>query len=135
MNTNTDILAWVRHLAEEFVEREFPDEAPYFGIAWETFAEALQNTNCSGLKGLDIKDLREPTVRDLKRRTALERNSTIKAPQVIRAFHILCTTWQRIELDDSENRKQEMVQMLSQKFSLDFSLKIVDFFMENSDDQ
>lgn len=135
MNTNTDILEQIRHYAEEFVEREFPDEAPYFDIAWETFTETLQSTGCIGLKGLTIKDLRGPTVRDLKRCTGLEKDSTIMAPRVIRAFHILCNTWQRMELDDSENCKQEMVQILSQKFSLDFSLKIVDFFMENSDDQ
>ena len=133
MNMNKDILDRVKRYAEEFVEREYPDEAPYFDIAWETFEEAIQGSKI-GLKGLTVKDLRGPTVRNLQRLN-LEGDSTIMAPRVIRAFHILFTTVQRMGPDGSENLKQEMVQILSQKFSLELSLKIVDFFMENRGEQ
>ncbi len=133
MNMNKDILDRVKRYAEEFVEKEYPDEAPYFDIAWETFEEAIQGSKIS-LKGLTVKDLRGPTVRNLQRLN-LEGDSTIMAPRVIRAFHILFTAEQRMGPDGSENLKQEMVQILSQKFSLELSLKIVDFFMENKGDQ
>lgn len=133
MNRNTEIMDRVKQYAEEFVEREYPDEAPYFDVAWETFEEAIQGSKI-GLKGLTIKDIRGPTVRNLQR-LKLEGDGTIMAPRVIRAFHILFTTMQRRGPDDSESLKQDMVQILSQKFSLEFSMRIVDFFMENRDDQ
>jgi hypothetical protein len=55
---------------------------------------------------------------------------------VIRAFHILFTVMQQIELESSKPIKQEMLQVLSHnKFPLDLSLEIVDFFMESRDGQ
>lgn len=115
----------VKRYAEEFMEREYPDEAPYFDIAWENFTEALRSNRGDGwgLKG--------PTVRDGKGPPRLE-NDIIMAPMVIRAFHLLFAIKQRMEPKDDEILKQEMVQFLSErKFSLEFSTEIVNFFMEN----
>lgn len=138
MNTDKVIMDQVKGYAKEFVEREYPDEAPYFDIAWEIFKEALQGTkNIGPGRGLTVKDLRRPTVRNSKRPTVkLGENGTIMAPRVIRAFHILLTMTQRVGPENSESLKQEMLQILSQKkFSSELSVKIVDFFIENRVDQ
>jgi len=137
MNTDKVIMDQVKCCAKEFVEREYPDEAPYFDIAWEIFREALQSKkNIGPSRGLTVSDLKRPTIRDLKRPTViLGENGTIMAPRVIRAFHILFTMNGRMKPENSESLKQEMLQLLSQKkFSPELSIKIVDFFMENRDD-
>lgn len=124
-NTDEKIMDQVRSYAEEFMESEYPDEAPYFDIAWDNFAEALQDNRDDdwGLKG--------PTVRDAKGHLRLE-DDIIMAPMVIRAFHLLFTATKRMESEDNEIFKQKMVQFLSEKkFSLDFSMKIASFFVEN----
>ena len=127
MNTEPYTLDRVKRLAKEFMEREYPDEAPYFSIAWETFEKALQGRKAT------VRDLRGPTVRDLRPIVRLERDDTIMAPKVIRAFHMLFTMMeQKIEPEPSESIKREMLEFLSEKtFSLEFSMDIVDFFMEN----
>jgi hypothetical protein len=130
MSTDKDIMDQVKQLAEEFMGREYPDEAPHFHIAWDSFKEVLQETRNDGL------GLKGPIVRDMKRPASIKGEDTVMAPMVIRAFHILFTVIQKIELEDSKPLKQEMLQVLSQnKFPLDFSLEIVDFFMENRDAQ
>lgn len=137
MNTEKVIMDQIRCCAKEFVEREYPDEAPYFDIAWEIFKEALNDTKKSGPnRGLTIADLKRPTVRDMKRAPInLGENGTIMAPRVIRAFHILFTMKWRMRPENGESLKQEILQLLSQKkFSPELSMKIVDFFMENRDD-
>jgi len=136
MNTEKDFMNQVRHCAKEFIEREYPDEAPYFDIAWETFKKAIQSKNIGRDRGLTIGDLKKPSVRDSNESFGLGRRSTITAPRVIRAFHILFAMMQRKESKTSENLKQEMLHLLSQEnFSSEFSMKIVDFFMEKKSDQ
>jgi hypothetical protein len=47
----------VHTYAKRFMEKEYPDEAPYFDIAWEIFEEIVQgNRNVT-------QDLKEPIVR------------------------------------------------------------------------
>ena len=129
MNADTDIMDQIKHYAEKFMEKEYPDEAPYFPIAWDTFMRVLQDKN-------DDLELVKPTVRDSEESVVLEQDDTIMAPTVIRAFHILFTIMQKMESDNPETLKQEMLQVLSQnKFPLEFSMEIVDFFMENREDQ
>lgn len=129
MNADTDIMDQIKHYAEKFMEKEYPDEAPYFPIAWDTFMRVLQDKN-------DDLELVKPTVRDSEESVVLEQDDTIMAPTVIRAFHILFTITQKMESDNPETLKQEMLQVLSQnKFPLEFSMEIVDFFMENREDQ
>ncbi len=138
MKVDRDIMNQVKRCAKEFVEKEYPEEALYFDIAWTTYSKALQgNPSTSSGRILTIKDLRKPTVRDLRKPTVrLGGSSTIMAPRVIRAFHILFTTNQRMESEPNENHKQEMLQLLSQeKFSTEFSTKVVNFFMENGNSQ
>jgi len=131
MNIYTDIIDQVKHFAKEFMEREYPDEAPYFHIAWDNFEKALQNSNIESGEEPSVWDLKGPLVRELEEPIRLEGNDTIMAPMVIRAFHLLFTMIQGIESEPSESLKQEMLQFLSQKkFSLEFSMEIVDFFME-----
>lgn len=129
MNADKDIMDQIKRYAEKFMEKEYPDEAPYFPIAWDTFKRVLQDKN-------DDLELIKPTVRDLEESVVLEQDDTIMAPTVIRAFHILLTITQRMESDNPETLKQEMLQVLSQNgFPLEFSMEIVDFFMENREDQ
>lgn len=133
MNTDNDIINQVRLCAKKFVEKEYPSEAPYFDIAWETYMKAFQsNTNTGSDRMLRIKDLRKPTVRDSEEpATEAERSSTIMAPKAIRAFHILLSRAEKMESGSSEKSKQEMLLLLSQKkFPSEFSMKIVDFLME-----
>jgi hypothetical protein len=130
MSTDKDIMDQVKQLAEEFMGREYPDEAPHFHIAWDSFKEVLQETKNDGL------GLKGPIVRDFKSPASMKGEDTVMAPMVIRAFHILFTVMQQIELESSKPIKQEMLQVLSHnKFPLDLSLEIVDFFMESRDGQ
>ncbi len=137
MNVDKEIMNQVKRCAQDFVEREYPEEAPYFDIAWETYRKALQDELTGPRRILTVRDLKKPTVRDLKKPTVnLSRSSTIMAPRVIRAFHILFTVTDRVKSGSHNYSKQEMLQLLSQeKFSFDFSAKIVDFFTERRDSQ
>ncbi len=136
MNIHADIIDQVKDFAEEFMEKEYPDEAPYFHIAWDNFEKALQNSKIEPGEEPLVWDLKGPLVRDLEEPVRLEGDDTIMAPTVIRAFHLLFTMVQGIESEPSESLKQEMLQFLSQKkFSLEFSMEIVDFFMEKGDGQ
>ncbi|MBU7010736.1 MAG: hypothetical protein HXS46_08600 [Theionarchaea archaeon] len=138
MNVDKEIMNQVKLYAQEFVEREYPEEAPYFDIAWETYRKALQDESNTGPRRmLTVRDLKKPTVRDLKKPTVrLSRSSPIMAPRVIRAFHILFTVTDRVESESRKRSKQEMLQFFSQeKFSFEFSMKIVDFFTERRDSQ
>lgn len=136
MNIQTDIMDQVKDFAEEFMEKEYPDEAPYFHIAWDNFEKALQNSKIEPGEEPLVWDLKGPLVRDLEEPVRLEGDDTIMAPMVISAFHLLFTMVRGIESEPSESLKQEMLQFLSQKkFSLEFSMEIVDFFMEKRDGQ
>ena len=105
--------------AKEFMEKEYPDEAPYFDIAWEIFEEIIHEGT-----GEDL-DLKGPVVR-------LEGNDTIMAPMVIRAFYILHTKRGESEPGDLTLFKSSMMEILSKsKFSTEFSGKVVDFFLES----
>jgi hypothetical protein len=134
MHTDDDIMDQVRHCAQEFVKKRYPDEVPYFNIAWKTFTNALNRSNRMAQgKRPTIKDLRGPTLRNLKGPTKLGDDS-IMAPRIIHAFHLLFTMAQTVESENNESLKQEMLQFLSQKkFSLEFSMEIITFFMENQD--
>jgi hypothetical protein len=138
MYANNDIMDQIRQYAQEFVKRQYPDEVPYFDIAWKTFMRTLQSKpRATHGRRPTIKDLRGPTIRDSKKSTVrFGRNGTIMAPRVIRAFHILFTmTAQPLEPENSESCRQEMLQLLSQEtFSPEFSTEIVDFFVENRED-
>lgn len=142
MNIDDDIMDQVKRCAKEFVEKNCPDEAPYFPIAWEAYERAFQGDNSSMYRRPTVRDsrrsavrnLKGPTVRDLSKSTVrLEEDTIIMGPRVIRAFHILFTMMaERTESENSENLKQEMLQQLSQgKFSPEFSKEVVDFFVEN----
>ncbi len=121
MNKTMDVMEKTKTHAEKFMQREYPDEAPYFYIAWEIFEEVIQDD-----KNEDL-DLKGPIVR-------LEGDDTIMAPSVIRAFYILFTELGQRRSENSENLKKEMLQFLSQnKFSSELSMKIVDFIIENKD--
>ena len=141
MNIDDDIMDRVKRCAKEFVEKKWPDEAPYFPIAWEAYERALQGDSSmhrpsavrDSRKSV-VRNLKGPTVRDSHRFTVrLDDDTIIMGPRVIRAFHILFTMMaERTESENSETLKQEMLQQLSQgKFSLEFSREIVDFFVEN----
>jgi hypothetical protein len=142
MNIDDDIMDRVKRCAREFVEKKWPDEAPYFPIAWEAYERALQGDSSSMHRPPTVRDsrrsvvgnLKGPTVRNTNRLTVrLEDDTIIMGPRVIRAFHILFTMMaERTESENSETLKQEMLQQLSQgKFSPEFSREIVDFFVEN----
>ncbi len=147
MITTKDVMDQVRRYSREFVGRHYPDEAPYFGIAWETYEKTLQSSMNGGVGGgglahnarrPTIKDLRGPTVRSSRESVLrLEGDGTLMALKTIRAFHILFATMtQTMESKNSERSRQEMLQLLLQrKFSPEFSEEIVDFFMEQRDEQ
>ncbi|MGD2249914.1 MAG: hypothetical protein PVF58_16015 [Candidatus Methanofastidiosia archaeon] len=120
MNRYDDTMDQIKQYAEEFMERKYPDEASYFNIAWDSFTEVLQDRG-------DAVELKGPALRGIER---LVEDDIVMAPIVIRAFHILFTMIQ-MESENSEILRQEMLQLLSQnKFSLEFSMEIVAFFME-----
>ncbi len=123
--SNEDTLDQVKRYSEEFIEGEYPDEAPYFPIAWDNFKEILQDSG-------DDLVLKGPIVRDLRRAGG---GDTVMAPMVIRAFYILLTMVKGMESEDIRTCKQEMLNLLSQnKFPLDFSMGIVDFLVKKGDD-
>ena len=123
MNRYDDVMDQIKCCAEEFMERNYPDEAPYFDIAWDTFTDVLQGRG-------DAVELKGPALRGII--NPIKGDDTVMAPMVIRAFHILFTM--PMESERYEPRKQEMLLVLSQEFSLEFSMEIVDFFMEYRDE-
>lgn len=129
MKTDTDILDQVKQYAEEFMQRKYPDEAPYFHTAWDKFKRVLLDKN-SGLTVTDARwELEGPSVRDSEGSSRLE-DSAIMAPRVLHAFHILFARSGNMD-SGNENLKQEMLQLLHEnKFSLEFSMEIVTFFLE-----
>ncbi len=108
----------VRTYAEEFMKREYPDEAPYFHIAWEIFEEVLQENED------ELPDLKGPIVR-------FEGEDTIAAPQVIRAFHTIFSKLEK-EIESSTGDLRSLVRdlLIENKFSSEFSSKIADFFLK-----
>ncbi|MBU7046404.1 MAG: hypothetical protein HXS54_08190 [Theionarchaea archaeon] len=130
MNTDTDILDQVKLYAEEFMQRKYPDEAPYFHTAWDRFKRVLLDKN-NGLTVADARwELEGPLIRDSEGFPSRLEDSAIMAPRVLHAFHILFARSGNIELEN-ENLKREMLQLLSEnKFSLEFSMEIVTFFLE-----
>ena len=104
--------------AEEFMQKEFPDEAPYFEIAWEVFKDILKN-------GKDRDpDLSGPIVR-------FEGDDTIMAPKVIQAFYMLFALEDEIEpFNKEEFTSLAMKNLTENKVSPELSEKIVDFFLE-----
>jgi hypothetical protein len=134
MKIDADILDQVERYAEEFMQRKYPDEAPYFSTAWDRFKRVLHDTESSGLTVTDARwELEGPSVRDSEGLPSSLKDSAIMAPTVIRAFHILFTRSHCTELEH-EDLKREMLQLLSEnKFSLELSTEIVTFFMENRD--
>jgi len=113
----------VKEYAEEFMEKEYSDEAPYFHIAWEIFEEVLQDTEGH------TPDLKGPIVR-------FEGDDTIMAPVVIRAFYTIFSEFGE-EIDSTEGietLKSSIMEILSKnKFSPEFSMKIVDFIFQKND--
>lgn len=111
----------VKEYSKKFMERKYPDEAPYFDIAWEIFEEIIK-----GEKGEDL-DLKGPIVR-------FEGDDTIMAPMVIRAFYTLYyEIGEEIESGgDPMNLKPLMMEVLTRNnFSPEFSKKIIDFVEES----
>ncbi len=105
--------------AKTFMEKEYPDEALYFDIAWEIFEEIVQGERCKNL------DLKGPIVR-------FEGDDTIMAPVAIRAFYTLYSELgDKIESSDDVTLRSSVMEVLSQKkFSPEFITKIVDFILK-----
>ena len=131
MYADTDILDQVKQYAEEFMQRKYPDEAPYFHTAWDRFERVLLDRRDNGLTVTDARwELEGPSVRDSERFPSHLEDSSIMAPRVLHAFHIILTRSECME-SENENLKTEMLQLLSEnRFSLEFSMEIVTFFLE-----
>ncbi|MBU7044846.1 MAG: hypothetical protein HXS54_00300 [Theionarchaea archaeon] len=123
MDKYDDVMDQIKYCAEEFMERNYPDEAPYFDVAWDTFTEVLQSRE-------DAVELKGPALRGIM--DPIKGDDTVMAPMVIRAFHILFTM--TVKPESHEPSEQEILDVLSQWFSLEFSMEIVDFFMEHKDE-
>jgi hypothetical protein len=110
----------VHTYAKKFMEREYPDEAPYFDIAWEIFEEIVQ-----GNRNVTL-DLKGPIIR-------FEGEDTIMAPKVIRASYVVFNELgDKIESSDDTTLRPLMIEALFQnKFSHEFSQKIVEFILEH----
>lgn len=108
----------VRTHSEKFMEKEYPDEAPFFHIAWEIFEEVLQDT------GKDAPDLKGPVVR-------FEGDDTIMAPVVIRAFYTIFLEFEE-EIESSSGNVRVLIEELlsKNKFAPEFSARITDFLLE-----
>lgn len=104
--------------AKKFMQNEFPDEAPYFDIAWDVFKDILK-------KGKDKDlDLNGPIVR-------FEGDDTIMAPKVIQAFYMLFDLEEKTESFNKEEFISLAMKDLSKyKFSPEIQVKIVDSFLE-----
>lgn len=146
MINTEDVMDQVKYYSREFVGKHYPDEAPYFGIAWEAYEKTLQTSINGGVGGGLARNARRPTIKDLRGPTVrgsresvlrLEEDGTLMALKTIRAFHILfATTTQTMESKSSASSRQEMLQLLLQnRFSPEFSEEIVNFFMEQRGEQ
>jgi hypothetical protein len=134
MKTEPSTMDHVKLYAHEFMKRHYPDEALSFDIAWETFVQALQSGAAAQSRRPAARDLRRPTVRGTESPSArMGQYGVIMAPRVIHAFYLLFTTVdQNTELPNTESLRQEMLELLTQKeFSAEFSVEIINFFMEN----
>jgi hypothetical protein len=134
MKAEREIMNHVRWYALEFLKRQYPDEVPYFDIAWKSFTEAMQSGSqggAGGTKGLTVEDLKRPTVRDGRKLYATtEGDNIIMAPRIIQAFHILFTENERIKSGKNETLKQEILNLLTEnRFSFGFSVEITNFFL------
>jgi hypothetical protein len=104
-------------ISREYMKKKYPEEAPYFDIAWEIFEEFVQKT---GSRDLDLKG---PIVR-------FGGEDAIMAPSVIHGFYILYSEMgEEMEApDDVGSIRQKMLDTLtSHKFSPQFSTDLVDF--------
>lgn len=107
-------------VAKRFMEKMYPDEAPYFDIAWDIYKQTLKD----GID--DSRDFKGPVVR-------FEGEDTIMAPSVIGSISILYKKFEK-EIEsgkEHETIKKKMEQLLKGKdFSDDFTEEIVDFVLE-----
>jgi hypothetical protein len=136
MNTREDIVDKVRQYSEEFIEREYPEEVPYLHSIWETFAEVLRERKNADHVAKNVWwDLEGPSIRDTGS-SHLETKG-LMAPKVVRAFYILFTGMtHRIDTESSKDLQEGMLKLLSKnEFPLEFSMEIVDFFMDRRDFQ
>lgn len=137
MNTKEDIVDKVRQYAEEFIEREYPEEVPYLHSIWEAFAEVLRGRKNADPVAKNIWwDLEGPSVRDAGGSSRLETKG-VMAPKVVRAFYVLFTGMTHMADTESNKDLQEgMLKLLSKnEFPLEFSMEIIDFFMDRRDFQ
>ena len=113
----------VRLYSGEFMKTEYPDEASYFHIAWEIFEGVLQD---EAERTLSLKG---PIVRSVAR---FEEDETVMAPQVIRAFSILFSELgDEINTADAVQLRSLMMDLLFEnRFSSEFSMKVVDFVLK-----
>ncbi len=127
MDSDTEVYRYIDSIytySQKFMEKEYPDEAPYFDIAWEIFEEILRG----GKDSSNTLDLKGPMVR-------LEGGDTIMAPLVIKAFYTLFR-----ELgEEIESGKPGILasakQILSEhKFPSEFSEKALDFILTYKND-
>ncbi|MBU6998887.1 MAG: hypothetical protein HXS41_11120 [Theionarchaea archaeon] len=136
MNIEEEIVDKVRQYAEEFIEREYPEEVPYLHLIWETFAEVLKERKNGNLEPKNVWwDLEGPSVRDAGGSSPRSGPRSVMAPKVVRAFYILLTgIAHTVNSESTENLQEGMLKLLSQnEFPLDFSMDIVDFFMDKRD--
>jgi hypothetical protein len=117
----------VRMYSGEFMKTEYPDEASHFHIAWEIFEGVLQD---DAERTLNLKG---PIVRSVQR---FEEDETVMAPQVIRAFSILFSELgDEIHLADAVRLRSLMMDLLFEnRFSSEFSMKVVDFVLKKRND-
>jgi hypothetical protein len=107
--------------AKRIMEKMYPDEAPYFDIAWDIYKQTIKD----GID--DSRDFKGPVVR-------FEGDDTIMAPSVIGAVSILYNKFEKEVESGSEipDLKNCMVALLTEKkFSAELSTKIVDLILEN----
>ncbi|MGD2250990.1 MAG: hypothetical protein PVF58_21545 [Candidatus Methanofastidiosia archaeon] len=111
----------IRAVAKRFMEKKYPDEAPYFDIAWDIYKQTIKD----GID--DSRDFKGPVVR-------FEGDDTIMAPAVIGAVSILYNKFEKeiesgSEIPDLKNRMMTLLR--GKKFSEEFSKTILDFILEN----
>ncbi|MBU7014720.1 MAG: hypothetical protein HXS52_00950 [Theionarchaea archaeon] len=138
MNTKEDIVDKVRQYAEEFIEREYPEEVPYLHIIWETFMEAIgERKNVAHAARNAVWDFEGPSVRDAGKPSTHQGNRGVMAPKVVRAFYVLFTGMTRmVDSESNKGLEEKMLKLLSEnEFPLEFSMEIVDFLMDKRDFQ
>ncbi|MBU7023385.1 MAG: hypothetical protein HXS40_04390 [Theionarchaea archaeon] len=135
MNTEEDIVDKVRQYAEEFIEKGYPEEVPYLHRTWETFVEVLRERKNADHVAKNVWwDLEGPSIRDAGSSSHLEPKG-LMAPRVVRAFYILFTGMTHlIDMESNKDLQEGMLKLLSKNdFPLEFSMEIVDFFMDRRD--